>query len=415
VYLTALIHRSRLFDVASRWLADDVRPDDGRVVTEIFIFERIITAPIVRSLLADVLAGTGNRPLFMRRVFTKDEVRRAIVDASTDSDQRVRGLLEEYRRRSEEFFPRTPVNMTLISRDDGTLVAMVRRKRLQRIAEKVSRKIAEQLAGTIEDTARGFAIRRAREAAIPLEQLQSSPDMMNREFAAAEREVADRIRRREIRFATGPLSVNDVIGIKLIGTSSELSLLERRLEDRDDVRVRDREVHDGVYAGTHLLVDVDLPSVGAIADNVRSIDWSFAGGRGLSPHALETDFFEYLESGSRSFTIELVLTTSSDLVESEFGRCIHEARILDQRGSIRYSGRIAENASYIIEYLLKVAISPTAVIDELPIKIGGRYLRDTLTESLYRLRGDDQPEWLLPPGPDGRQPLAATHPVTSDQ
>jgi hypothetical protein len=101
VYLTALIHRDRLFDIASRWLADEVRPDDGRIVTEIFIFERIITAPIVRSVVADVLDNSQDGRLWMTRVVTKDDVRQAIVKASPSNDARVRDLVDQYRRRSE--------------------------------------------------------------------------------------------------------------------------------------------------------------------------------------------------------------------------------------------------------------------------------------------------------------------------
>jgi hypothetical protein len=410
VYLSALIHRNRLFDIACRWLAGEVRPNDGRIVTEIFIFERIITAPIVRALIADLLDGRPHGTCWMQRVVTKDAVRQAIADGAAGSNGRVRDLVEHYRTRSEEYFPRTPVNMTLVTGDTGTLVAMIRRKRLQRIAEKVSRRIAKELAGTIEDSARSFARRRAQAAGIPLDDLLSTAEVMTDEFEAAERDVADRVRSGEIRFETDPLTVDDVIGVKLIGSPPELDRLERRLTEREGIRVRSREVHEGSYTGTHLLVEIDLPPVGTIADRVRSVDWSFAAGRGLSPNALETDFFEYLESGSRSFTIELILTTFSDLVESEFGRCIHEARILDQRGSIRYSGRIAENASHIIEFLLEVAISPTVVVDELPVRIGGRYLRDTLTHALSHLWNNDRPEWLLPPTPAGRQPLAPAHP-----
>jgi hypothetical protein len=144
---------------------------------------------------------------------------------------------------------------------------------------------------------------------------------------------------------------------------------------------------------------------------MRHVDWSFAAGRGLSPNSLETDFYEYLESGSRSFRVELVLTTFSDLVESEFGRCIHEARILEQRDRVRYSGRIAENASSIIEYLLQVAISPTVTIRELPIRVTGRYLRDTLWSAVFQLNGGEPSEWLLPGGDGGRKPLLDTVPT----
>jgi len=33
MYLSGLTHRDRLFDVATRWLADRLEPTDGRVLT----------------------------------------------------------------------------------------------------------------------------------------------------------------------------------------------------------------------------------------------------------------------------------------------------------------------------------------------------------------------------------------------
>ena len=46
--------------------------------------------------------------------------------------------------------------------------------------------------------------------------------------------------------------------------------------------------------------------------------------------------------------------------------------------------------------MLHLAISPTARVDELPIKIWGRYLRDTLAQALAQLRNDATEEWLVP-------------------
>jgi hypothetical protein len=83
-----------------------------------------------------------------------------------------------------------------------------------------------------------------------------------------------------------------------------------------------------------------------------------------------------------------------DLVESEFGRSIHEVRILEQRAA--YTGRIAQNASWIIEYMLQLAISPTVSVDQLPIKIWGRYVRDTVSQALARIANGEREEWLVP-------------------
>jgi hypothetical protein len=127
---------------------------------------------------------------------------------------------------------------------------------------------------------------------------------------------------------------------------------------------------------------------------MRNVDWSFADGRGVSLFDLESDFYEYVSSGSRTFRVELILNTLEDLVESEFGRSIHEVRILEQRAA--YTGRIAQNASWIIEYMLQLAISPTVLVPDLPIKIWGRYVRDTVAQALARLSNGEREEWLVP-------------------
>lgn len=396
MYLTGLTHRDRLFDIACRWLADRVEPSDGHTLTEIFAFERAITAPSVRSLVGDLTRTIRPGSLVLKRVSDKNAVRDAIVAAVTEPSPRGRQLLERYRRHPEEFFPRTPVHMSLITRQDGTLAGMVRRKRIRRIAEKVSRHVAEQLAGEIDDAARVFASERALSAGLPLDQMVSSTAEMDSDFTEAERLVADRIRSMEITLDPERQQVDDVIGVKLIATPSEIARLEVALDERDHTWAFHRKVHEGSYVGTHYLVEIELPPVDQIVAGIRGIDWSFAAGRGVSVFDLETEFYGYVTTGSRTFSLELILTTIDDLVESEFGRGLHEVRILEQRDRAGYSGRIAQNASWIIEYMLCHAISQTAAVDEIPIKIWGRYLRDTLSSAIARLGDGDPDEWLVP-------------------
>ncbi len=399
MYLSGLIHRDRLFDVASRWLADHVDNDDGRILTEIFAFERAITSPLVRALVADLARTIRPRDLRLTRVNGKDAVRKAIVEAVHHPAPRVEQLLAHYREFPEEFFPRTPVHMSLISDGDGSLVGMVRRKRIRRIADKVSRRVADQLAGEIEAAAKSLAAARAGSVGVPLDRMVSSRKQMMDEFAAAERIVADRIRTGHLTLDPDQVRVDDVIGVKIIGTPSELALIETALDARDGTFACESEVHEGSYAGTHYLVDLELPPLQQIIGRFRGIDWSFAEGRGLSAYHLEESLIDYLSSASSTFRVELILTTLDDLVESEFGRCIHEVRIIEQRDRAAYSGRIAQNASSIMEYMLQLAISPTVQIDGLPIKVWGRYLRDTMVEALAKLQKQERVEWLVPGDP----------------
>ena len=54
--------------------------------------------------------------------------------------------------------------------------------------------------------------------------------------------------------------------------------------------------------------------------------------------------------------------------------------------------------------MLHLAISPTVSVEELPIKIWGRYLRDTLSHAIAQLGYGEPIEWLVP-----RERLAQRH------
>jgi len=395
LYLSGLIHRDRLFDVASRWLADRVEPEDGRIVTEIFAFERSITAPVVRRFVADLCRIRHAEDLYMERVSNKDLVRGAIVAAAAHPSPRVAELIDWYRQLPEEFFPRTPARMSLVTLRNGRIAALVRRKGIRRIADKVSRRVTDQLTGEIEAVSKALAGSRPHPRREPLD-TEGRAATPTGGLGAAERLVADRIRSGRITLDPDRQRVDDVIGVKVLGTEAELESIEAALDDLDYTWAFHREVHDGSYVGTHFLVDLELPSHETIIASMQGIDWSFAAGRGLPQEELESRFGSYVSSGRRTFRVELILTTFEDLVESEFGACIHEQRILDQRDCASDFGRIATNASSIIEYMLRLATSPTIVIDELPFKIWGRYVRDTVAHAIAELDDGDPAEWLVP-------------------
>jgi len=395
MYLSGLTHRDRLFDVATRWLADRLEPSDGRVVTEIFAFERAITAPTVRRFVADLCHTCHRGDLYMERITSKDAVRAAIVAAAVHPSTRVAELIDWYRQLPEEFFPRTPVRMSLVTLRNGRLTAVVRRKRIRRIADKVSRRVAEQLTGEIDAVARALAASRPRLIA-GVDRDIAPPSTPAAVGGAAERLVADRIRSGRITLDPEKNRVDDVIGVKVIGTPSELETIEASLDNLEYTFAFQREVHAGTYEGIHFLVDLELPTNETILANMAGIDWSFATGRGLRVESLDESFNAYIESCRRTFRVELILTTFDDLVESEFGVSIHEQRIVEQRDLADDFGRIARNASSIIEYMLRLATSPTVDIDLIPIKIWGRYIRDTLNYAVAELGGGEPTEWLVP-------------------
>jgi hypothetical protein len=339
----------------------------------------------VRRVLVEVLQALHqSRPRFSR-ICMKDDLRRAILSGCVQPTPRAAELFRRFRETPEEFFPRTPVDLTLAHSDDGALLGMSRVKRIRRIAEKASRRVADRLAGAINWHARALANRRAQQAGLTVDQLISSPETMSAEFAAAERFVALAFRDHKLEFAPEDLRIDDVIGLKIIGTPEQLERVPGMLAERPGTRVLEREEHSGIYNATNLIIDIEVPPADEIIRWVNGRDWSFVAQRGLDPSQMATEFPGYVASGARTIRAEMILTTYDELIESEFGRSIHENRILEQRASAPYSGRIANNASYIIEYMLMLAISPRADVDELPVRMWGHYLPDTLSTAVWNL------------------------------
>jgi hypothetical protein len=387
MYLTGLVHRDRLFDVATRWFRDRVEPEDGRFVTQVFIYESLISGLPARRFLTDILRTVHPEPFRLARMHLKDEVRQAILDGCLKPTPRMAALFEQYRQVPEEFFPRTPVDLMLATDATGRLLGMTRVKRIRRVAEKASRRVADHLAGEIQERARTLAAQRASRAGLPLDHLITPLEVMEQEFETAERIVSQAFREQELVFPPAALRIDDFIGLKFVGPPEVQIRVEQAIAQHPRATIVEREVHQGDYNAINLLVDIALPTATEIVERMLGQDWRFATGRGLMPEELALGFPGYVESGAHTFRAEVILTSYEELVESEFGRSMHEVRVIDQREKMAYKGRIAMNASYIIEFLLMLALSPTVAVDSLPVKMWGRYLPDTFSTAVWQLFG----------------------------
>ena len=329
------------------------------------------------------------------------------MSASNPAGRRAAGLFQQFQALPEEFYPGTPADFILTFGPGGELLGMVRFKRIRRIAEKASRRIADNLAGTIRTVAESLDTLRDQGAnqegfdgLVPLELPAHLVDL-------AEREVGRRFREHRLSFEPRQMRVDDLVGFKFVGTDEELARVEQAIAEHPRVRAVEREVHRGRYNDVNLLVDLELPPPGKIIDRMRGWDWSEASARGLDAETLRRDFPGYVEGGARTFRAEVILTTFDELVESEFGNAIHEQRVLEQRRSAPYSGRLAQNAHFIVEYLLMLAMSPTVEVDQLPVKLWGRYLPDVYSRAMWQLYGVEQNTALFDAillGPEGSIP-----------
>jgi hypothetical protein len=391
VYLTGLLHRDELCDITLRWLNDDLHPDDGRRLTEIFLYESVVSAPLSQDFMLRALSRLYGDGLSVERIQFKHRLRERLLQCIPASTPRIKELAQYYHERPEEFFPRLPVDAVLLFSPERGLVSISRIKRPQRAAEKAAYRMADALAGAIRKEAEVIASERAIAKGVALSELVSTQEQMSEDFIIAEARVAEGFRRRTIELDREALVINDIVGFKLIGDEDELARAEQALRAEPNAKVVEKQVHRGHYNATNLLVDIELPPIAQLVDDASKADWSVATARGLSPEDARAHFADYVESGPRTIRTEIILTTYPELLESEFGRSLHELRILRLRERQPYKGQIADNARYLIEYLFQLAYSPTIHVSELPIKMWGRYLPDVLlaaTRALYGIRSD---------------------------
>lgn len=394
MYLTSMTHRDELFELTLRWLNGDLAPEDGETISRIFLYESAVCAVVVDRMI-DFLGNIFKGPLRMERVRQKQTLRRRLINYLPSPRERTRQLIERFEADPEYFFPRLPIDALLVKTPASQLAAVGRIKRLSRVAEKVSFRLVDALFKEIQAEARRIAGQRAAATGVPLSGLVSSESQMQNDFAAAEQAVAARFRQGDVRISREALTVNDLLGFKIIGEPEMLEKVPVLLDQYAKISLLEAETHTGDYNAVNLLVEIALPSPDETVAFLKGFDWSIARRRGLDPGAAKKGFRDYLALGARTVRLEIILTTYAELMESEFGRSMHELRVLRLRQRQNYGGPIAQNAAYLIEYLLALAAAPTVSLAELPIRMYGRYLPETVVSAKCALFGNEIDGGLL--------------------
>lgn len=394
MYITGMTHRDELFDLTLRWLNDELREGDGDLVTRIFFCEGIISAAVAVNRMIAILGRVFGAQLHFERIRQKRLLRERIIEYMPLQNESTRELAERFRENPEYYFPHVPIDALLISHG-RELAAIGRIKRLSRVAEKVSFRLVDFLFHEIKAEAERIAGLRALHAGLALPALISSEADMLQDFLEAEALLIQRFRKKNMIIGHDALSINDMIGFKIIGGPDLFERVSSVLRDEPGITIVKVKKHTGIYRDINLLVDIEIPSLDKIIRLVDRFDWSVAASRGLDPDRTKKDFRTYLDRGSRTIRMEILLTDYDELMQSEFGRSMHELRVLKMRERQAYRGLIAHNAGYLIEYMLALALAPVTGIAELPIKMYGRYLPESIAAVKSALLGQEAESCLV--------------------
>jgi hypothetical protein len=388
ITITGYLHRERLKDIIRRWMYGDLRPADATEITRLIHYNNVFVSRYLGIFSEKILRALHSKPLELRRARLKGDLKEVIVSDLPCRNARIDEMVGNFHANPELYYKETPFYGTLyfICQGEGKCyVGSSRIKRVRRLAEKSARRIIDWLFASIIKRAYDLAEERARSIGISHERLITPKEKMIKEFLKAESRLLDDLKNRRMIHVADNLAIHDVAGLKVIVEDEDHDRVFSLLSDMVDCEVVEKEVHAGDYNATNLIVRFRPHREEIIAEPLGGSLLRLMESRGVSPAKVSEDFREFLETGEEGVELEIILSNYQEMLESEIGRCIHEERIIRQRQEQQYTGQLARNVEYLMEYLFSFPASHQVGIDDLPIKLWYRYLPDYIDEVWKRL------------------------------
>lgn len=351
IRINSFLHRNRLHDVIRRWVFDELQPGDVEEILRLVHFNNIYVSRYLDRFAADLFAGLYGNDVCVEKVTTKGALRDRICSNLTMPCSRCAELTDAYIKTPGQYFRETPFHGSLyFHADQGTVryVGSSRIKRIRRLAEKTARRLVDWL----PDSA---ATQTALDSLLQAE--QTLPDK---------------------------LAINDVAGLKLVLEAHELERMLALLQAAG-CRVLEQESHEGVYRATNLIVEYRPDREAILGAPLHDRMLYVFAAHGYTASQANTAFHEFVRSGEADIRLEIIVTSYLEMLESEIGRCMHEERIIRQRHDPRYSGQLAQNIGFLMEFLFTYPALPYRQLDRLPVRIRDRYLPDYFDEVRRRL------------------------------
>jgi hypothetical protein len=387
------LHRDRLAGIIARSLVSgyDGPPavrEDSRDLKRLVNYNAYTGCLILDAFAHSFLADLHGEPIRSSVVQTKGALKDFIVQRASCVSPHAQELIDHYRRFPEDYYRETPMNGRIYHRgeNDARFAGAARVKRFRRIAEKASRYLIDFLFDRIKSTAEALAAERAARMGIDLNRLNTPLQEQVAEFAHAERRVLKLVRNGQLLETLPTLPMNDILGLKVLCDKAEVDRVTEHLDKLEGCSVGDREVHSGNYTATHLGVRFRWPRDMILAHPPTGRARDILRQRGCARHS-EDAFIEFASTAEDEVAIEVILCSCEEMIESEIGRSMHEERIVAQRHNERYQGSLAKNIEYLMEYLFRFCVSPLSALDEVPIRLWGKYMPDYIDQLHQRLSG----------------------------
>lgn len=382
INITGFIHREAFRELIGRWMLDRLAASDRMDLMRLVHFNSVYVArylPILSERLLGALHGSG---LSSRRSLTKGDIKDQLIAHLpahlSQGDARVSQLIDAYRADPGLYYRETPFRgMLYFAEREGrrVYVGSNRIKRIRRLAEKSARKVVDRLYQEIQRQANPDAglpgVMSATHAELPrasLSELERREDALLRQLREAGSDGLP-----------AAIEINDVAGIKvLIDPHEEARLLG--ILDELGCRLIEREPHTGAYRAVNLLVDYAPDRTRLLAEPLPAKVLRIFRDHGVEAPEVQRWFKTFVLDGESSVRVEIICADYAETLESEIGRCMHEARIIRQRHRREYAGSLAQNVEFLLELMFTLPAAPDVRLDQLPVRLWDRYLPDYFDE-----------------------------------
>jgi len=386
MYLSAFLHRTEFFEITNRWLSDRLEPEDPLKITSIITYDSFAAWETLLLFINELLKSLTNLPFKKTSISHKKVLKDFLCNNSHPKSDRIKSLISEYIEMPEFYYVGSPITGYIYYDRLNNLLSICRFKRTRRIAEKAGRYASMHLYNEVKILAKDISQKRTKRK-------DHNELLLHDDYIEAEKQIMSRIRKNGIKFPVDSMTINDILGTKIIDNGYGENKLESMLTRLPGVSIIEKKKHSGSYNAVHYIIELKV-NFDYITDKFKKNNNFQKSIKNRLPNIqFNEDFKAFIITGADTIHVDLIFTTFEELVESEIGRSMHESRIFMQRQQQELYGNISLNIEYIIEYLLAVGLSPTVHMDEIPIKIWGRYLPDTLSyriRNLYRM-----PEYSL--------------------
>ncbi len=388
IRIDSFLHRDVLSELIRRWMYHEVYSADADLIARQINFNHLYVSRYLQLFSEGIFQVLYPAIILQRPALRKGDLKEALVNRPPYRNARIDELIHDYRAHPELYYCDTPFHGVLFFKHgDGIdeCIGSSRIKRARRLAEKTARRIIDRMFDNIKKHADALADDRARRLGISRDQLMTPLEEMQDEFLKAESRLLEDLRQGKPFDDDGDIVISDVAGIKMILEAPQQEQLTSLLNRLPDCRITEEESHNGRYNATNLIVSYRPDRERILSRPVGSRILALMQARGMEPEQTQQAFAEFVRTGEKTVSLEIIVSNYEETLESEIGRCIHEDRIIRQRRTQQYRGHLSKNIEYLMEYLFAFPMSAQRDLTELPIKLWNRYLPDYFDEVLKNL------------------------------